>query len=189
MLNERIFVALGGNQGDVLATLKEAVRSMHAWSNTHVVATSGLYRTPPVDAEGGPFINAVVELQSDFEPEPLLDALLALEVRLGRRRDIRPQGAADSPGQATHRARPIDLDLLMFGQRRLVTAKLILPHPRMHLRAFVLRPLADIAATLVLSHGKTVAQTLQALPDARDVEPLDVLAATPLTHATDTPPP
>lgn len=153
MKDEAIYVALGGNLGDPIALLGSAVRAMHAWPNTQVIATSRLWRTAPVNAEGPDFVNAAVQLRSDFEPEPLLHALLALEATLGRQRTQ----AADSK---RHAARPIDLDLLMFGTRRMQSPHLTLPHPRLHQRAFVLAPLADIAPDLALPHGRSVRETL-----------------------------
>ncbi len=165
MKDEAIFVALGANLGDTLATLREAVRSMHAWPNTHVVATSRLWRSAPVNADGPDFTNAAVQLRSDFEPEPLLQALLALEAALGRQRDgpTSPPHDALHDAMQMHCARRIDLDLLMHGTRRLSTPRLTLPHPRMHLRAFVLAPLADIAPDLVLHDGRSVRETLDEL--------------------------
>ena len=164
MSRGRIFVALGGNQGDVVVTLRKAIRQMNAWPETNVVATSRFWRTAPVDAEGPDFVNAVVELHSTLAPEALLDRLMALEATLGRRRA--PVAGVESR-QPGHRygARPIDLDLLMHGAHRCATPRLTLPHPRMHERAFVLAPLADIAPDLLLHTGQTVSAALLGLPD------------------------
>lgn len=173
MKDEAIFVALGANLGDTVATLREAVRSMHAWPNTQVVATSRLWRTAPVNADGPDFTNAAVQLRSDFEPEPLLQALLALEAALGRQRNASACSTHGPPHDVmrTHSARLIDLDLLMHGSRVLSTPHLTLPHPRMHLRAFVLAPLADIAPDLVLHDGRSVRDTLNVLRGAMQNPP------------------
>lgn len=176
MHDERIFVGLGGNVGDPVSALRRAIQTMQAWPLERVVAVSPPYRSRPVDAEGGDFVNAVVELRSEREPEVLLKAFLDLEARLGRRREgVRPSSSHPrSAGAKRYAARTIDLDLLTYGDRALQTPTLTLPHPRMHQRAFVLVPLADIAPDHRLSGGRTVAQTLKALPDRHEVTPVRV---------------
>ena len=133
---ERIFVGLGANLGDATATVQAAFDALDALPGTHCVARSSLYRTAPVDAAGPDFINAVAELRSMLEPELLLAALQALEARFGRERPYR------------HAPRTLDLDLLLYGVRRIATPTLSLPHPRLHERAFVVTPLAEIAPDL-----------------------------------------
>jgi 2-amino-4-hydroxy-6-hydroxymethyldihydropteridine diphosphokinase len=157
--NERVFVALGGNLGDVFAAMRAALRSLRRIGGTEVVATSWLYRSAPVDADGPDFLNAVVELRTRLEPQALLERLLDLEARFGRPRDDARIGRG-----ARHEARTLDLDLLMVGARRIDTPTLQVPHPRMHQRAFVLAPLSDIAPELELHDGRTVAQALAQLP-------------------------
>lgn len=169
MVGERIYIGLGGNQGDALGTLRRALQSMQAWPDTVVVAVSLPYRSKPVDADGGEFVNAVAELRSDKEPEALMAALLELERTLGRQR-----ATTKVDGRARYDARPIDLDLLAYGTRSVDTPALRLPHPRMHGRAFVLVPLADIAPEHVLIDGRTVLQALASLPDRSDVQPLEI---------------
>ncbi len=178
----RIFVAMGGNQGDVLATLREAVRQMNAWPDADVVAASRFWRTAPVDADGPDFVNAVVELQSTLAPEALLERLLTLEIALGRRRvpvavavgSARVAGVAARKPRHRYAARPIDLDLLLHGEHACNTPRLTLPHPHMHERAFVLAPLADIAPDLLLHSGQTVAALLRGLPDRDAVHAMAV---------------
>jgi 2-amino-4-hydroxy-6-hydroxymethyldihydropteridine diphosphokinase len=157
--NERVFVALGGNLGDVFAAMRAALRSLRRIGGTEVIATSWLYRSAPVDADGPDFLNAVVELRTRLEPQALLERLLDLEARFGRPRD-------DSRHlrSVRHEARTLDLDLLMVGERRIDTPTLQVPHPRMHQRAFVLAPLSDIAPELALHDGRTVAQALAQMP-------------------------
>ena len=133
---ERIFVGLGANLGDAAATVQAAFDALDALPGTHCVARSSLYRTAPVDAAGPDYINAVAELRSMLEPELLLAALQALEARFGRERPYR------------HAPRTLDLDLLLYGVRRIATPTLSLPHPRLHERAFVVTPLAEIAPDL-----------------------------------------
>ncbi len=158
--NERVFVALGGNLGDVFAAMRTALRSLRRIGGTEVIATSWLYRTAPVDADGPDFLNAVVELRTRLEPQALLERLHDLETRFGRPRDD-----ARSVRHTRYEARTLDLDLLMVGDRRIDTPTLQVPHPRMHLRAFVLGPLSDIAPELELHDGRTVAQALAQAPD------------------------
>ncbi len=160
---ERVFVALGGNQGDVPQAMRDALRAMSALPNTTIVGTSALYRSKPVQAKGDNFFNAVAELRSDLAPETLLAHMLRIERDLGRRR----------PAQTSvlHAARPIDLDLLMVGDVHHQSPTLTLPHPRMHERAFVLAPLADLAPQLVLAQaqGQTVVDALHALDQRSSV--------------------
>ena len=133
---ERIFVGLGANLGDAAATVQAAFDALDALPGTHCVARSSLYRTAPVDAAGPDYINAVAELRSMLEPELLLAALQSVEARFGRERPYR------------HAPRTLDLDLLLYGVRRIATPTLTLPHPRLHERAFVVTPLAEIAPDL-----------------------------------------
>lgn len=132
-MNERVFVGLGANLGDTAATLLRAEQALAELPATQVVAVSPRYRSAPVQASGPDYLNAVVELATTLEPEPLLAALQAIESACGRQRPY-----LNAP-------RTLDLDLLLYGQRTLDTPSLILPHPRMHERAFVLIPLLDIA--------------------------------------------
>jgi 2-amino-4-hydroxy-6-hydroxymethyldihydropteridine diphosphokinase len=136
------YVALGANLGAATGTLREAADSIGGWSLAKLLGSS-LWRTAPVDCppDSPPFLNAALGLQPTpgTTPESLLDALLALEARLGRTRS----GLANAP-------RAIDLDLIAFGTETRTTPTLVLPHPRAHERAFVLAPLSEIAPGLVL---------------------------------------
>jgi 2-amino-4-hydroxy-6-hydroxymethyldihydropteridine diphosphokinase len=127
-------VSLGANLGDAHAQLNEALRWLDALPQTRLAAQSAFYETEPVDKPDQPwFINAVALLETRLEPEALLAALLALELRAGRTRTV-DKGP-----------RVLDLDLLLFGESKVESATLTLPHPRMHLRRFVLEPLCEIA--------------------------------------------
>jgi 2-amino-4-hydroxy-6-hydroxymethyldihydropteridine diphosphokinase len=134
--DERVFVGLGANLGDAAATLRDAMAAIAALPATRCVRRSSLYRSAPVDAPGPDYVNAVLELRTALEPEALLLELQAIERRFGRQRPHR------------HAPRTLDLDLLAWGDRRVASATLVLPHPRMHERAFVLVPLAEIAPDL-----------------------------------------
>ena len=127
------FVALGANLGDAAATVRQTMAALGTLPRTVVTQRSSLYRSAPVDAEGPDFINAVVALRTGLTAEALLAALQRLEQEAGRERPYR-----NAP-------RTLDLDLLLYGGITLDTPTLTLPHPRMRERAFVLRPLAEIA--------------------------------------------
>lgn len=134
------FIALGANLGDRPAAVRAAISAIAALPHTHVVRRSSLYLSTPVDAGGPDYINAVVEVETALRPLELLHALQAIEAAAGRARSIK-----NAP-------RLLDLDLLMHGDAVHCTAELTLPHPRMHERAFVLIPLAEIAPGLHLAN-------------------------------------
>jgi 2-amino-4-hydroxy-6-hydroxymethyldihydropteridine diphosphokinase len=133
---ERVFVGLGANLGDARQTVEAALAALGALPGTACVARSALYASAPVDAGGPDYVNAVAELRTTLEPEALLAHLQTIELQHGRERPY------------TNAPRTLDLDLLLHGGRCLHTAFLTLPHPRLHQRAFVLLPLAQLAPTL-----------------------------------------
>lgn len=131
------YVGLGANLGDDLtATLQSALQALAALPATRLVAVSSAWRSAPVQATGPDFLNAVARLATTLPPEALLDALQAIEQQHGRQRPY-----LNAP-------RTLDLDLLLYGQQRLRTDRLTLPHPRLSERAFVLRPLLELDPTL-----------------------------------------
>ena len=128
------FVALGANLVDPLAQVRAALDALSTLPETRLLRASSLYRTTPIGIHGQPdFINAVAELETTLLPHALLDALFAIEAQFGRRRDYH------------HAPRTLDLDLLLYDAETIASPRLLLPHPRMHLRAFVLAPLVEIA--------------------------------------------
>lgn len=133
------YIALGSNLGDRYATLSTAVRRLRAEPGLRVVATSGFYETAPVNCPpgSGEFLNAVVAVETELDPLDLLHLLLRIERQFGRVRS-----EPNSP-------RTLDLDLILYDGRVITTPELTLPHPRMHERAFVLVPLAEIAPNAV----------------------------------------
>lgn len=151
----RAYVAFGANLGDPLAALAYALEQLAALPDTRVVAHSSCYRSAPVGvADAQPdYINAVIALDTALAPRPLLDALLAIEHAGGR---IRAYQLAP---------RTVDLDLLLHGSAVIDEPGLILPHPRMHVRAFVLHPLAEIAPDLVIPGAGPVAELLPTVAD------------------------
>ena len=133
----KAFVGMGANLGDRPRALIDALAAINALPGTRVVGASPLYRTAPIDASGPDYLNAVAEVATTLAPHTLLTALQTIEQAAGRERPYR-----NAP-------RTLDLDVLWFGARTVATADLTVPHPRMAERAFVLRPLADIAPELV----------------------------------------
>lgn len=131
------YVALGANLGDARAAVLQALRDLDGLPQTRCVRASSLYRSAPVDASGPDYINAVAELRTTLSAHALLAELQQLEQRAGRERPWR-----NAP-------RTLDLDLLLYGDLELDDPVLTLPHPRMWQRAFVLRPLAEIAPARV----------------------------------------
>lgn len=158
----RAYVGLGGNVGEVETTLTEALWALDGLPQTSVRAQSGFYRSPPWGRHDQPdFTNAVAELQTRLAPAVLLAHLLAIEQRFGR---VRGEDEKWGP-------RTLDLDLLLYGDEIIDEPGLHLPHPRLHERAFVLVPLAEIAADLLIPGRGRVAQLLAAV-DTSGVEAL-----------------
>lgn len=127
------FIGLGANLGDAVASVQQAVQALAGWPGTLACTASRLYRSAPVEATGPDYINAVVRLDTTLTAPGLLQALQAIEAAAGRQRPYR-----NAP-------RTLDLDLLLYGDARIDSAQLTVPHPRMAGRAFVLRPLAELA--------------------------------------------
>ena len=154
---------MGANQGDVVATLNAAVAALRSIERSTFVAVSPFYRSAPLDAGGPDFVNAVVALDTSLEPYSLLLHLADIELMLGRKRRA---------GDAAHSApRSIDLDLLLVGNLIVRSTPLVLPHPRMQQRAFVLRPLLDLAPDLQIP-GYGPAAVLLAQVVNQTLEPL-----------------
>lgn len=135
----RAFVGLGSNLGDRESTLKAAVGRLRGLQATEVRAVSRFRDTEPVGYVDQPrFLNGAVELETDLSPRALLEVLLELERSLGRDRSTGPpQGP-----------RTLDLDLLLYGDQTIDEPGLTVPHPRLHERAFVLEPLAELDPAL-----------------------------------------
>jgi|TARA_B110000967_G_scaffold204470_1_gene247020 2-amino-4-hydroxy-6-hydroxymethyldihydropteridine diphosphokinase len=132
------YLALGSNVGERLEQMRSALKLLGA-EGVVIVTASPVYQNRAIGmGDADPFLNAVVEVQTELGPEALLDVCLAVENKLGR---VRTGGW--SP-------RTIDIDVLIFGQTDIDTERLQLPHPRIAERDFVLRPLADIAPELQL---------------------------------------
>jgi 2-amino-4-hydroxy-6-hydroxymethyldihydropteridine diphosphokinase len=150
------YVGLGANLGDPVTALRDALAALGQLPSTKLVRQSSFYRSAPVDAGGPDFVNAVAEMATGLDPQALLAELQALEQGAGRERPYR-----NAP-------RTLDLDLLLYGSARIESPTLTVPHPRMRERAFVLRPLAEIAPALVAASDleAVAAQRITPLPPA-----------------------
>lgn len=157
---ETAYVGVGANLGDACGQVLLGIEALHGLPQTVLVRRSSLYRTAPVDAIGPDFVNAVVELRTRMPPAELLQALHSIEEQQGRRRSTR-----NAP-------RTLDLDLLLYGQWQCREPTLTLPHPRVHTRAFVLRPLLEVAPHITAPVLGPLAAWLDATRDQR-VELLD----------------
>jgi 2-amino-4-hydroxy-6-hydroxymethyldihydropteridine diphosphokinase len=148
----RAFVALGANLVEPHAQVRAALAELAHLPQSTLVAASSLYRTAPVGLAGQPdFINAVAALDTSLSPDDLLEALFAIERSFGRVR------------KEKNGPRTLDLDLLLYDNEIIDTPHLHLPHPRLHLRAFVVVPLAEIAPDCRLPGRGTVAAWLPAV--------------------------
>ncbi len=132
------WIGLGANLGDPASALHDALSRLAALPGTRLLAQSSLYRSAPVDAGGDDYLNAVARIATTLGPHDLLAALMGIEQAWGRERLYR-----NAP-------RTLDLDLLMMQDVTMDTPELILPHPRMHQRAFVLLPLVEIDPDLLI---------------------------------------
>jgi 2-amino-4-hydroxy-6-hydroxymethyldihydropteridine diphosphokinase len=160
----RAYIGLGANQGDVIAGLNAAVTALRSIERSHFVAVSPFYRTAPINAAGPDFTNAVAALDTELEPYSLLLHLADIEMMLGRKRR-----ASDVAHSAP---RSIDLDLLLVGNLIVRSTPLVLPHPRLQQRAFVLRPLLDLAPDLQIPGYGPVSHLLAQVSD-QVIEPIE----------------
>jgi 2-amino-4-hydroxy-6-hydroxymethyldihydropteridine diphosphokinase len=152
------YVGLGANLDEPARQVERALHELGGIAQTRLVKASSLYRSAPLGYAGQPpFVNAVAQLETDLSAAGLLDELQAIEARHGRRRSF-----ANAP-------RTLDLDLLLFGESSLETPRLRVPHPRMHERAFVLKPLLEIAPGAVVP-GRGAAQALLAGCEGQSVQ-------------------
>jgi 2-amino-4-hydroxy-6-hydroxymethyldihydropteridine diphosphokinase len=146
------YVALGANQAEPLAQVRAALEALTRLPESRLLRASSLYRTAPVGIRGQPdFINAVASFETTLAPQAMLAALFDVEAQFGRRRDFH------------HAPRTLDLDLLLYESQIIDSPKLQLPHPRMHLRAFVIAPLLEIAPDCCIPGRGRAAAWLPAL--------------------------
>ena len=150
----RVYIGVGSNLGDREFLIRKAVEALRELPRTNVIRVSSLYDTEPVgEVEQPPFLNAVVWLETELPARELLWRLLLIEKRMGRVRSKR------------WGPRPIDLDVLFYGEETIEEPDLVVPHPEAHLRAFVLYPLLELDPEW--RHpvtGDTVRKMIQKLP-------------------------
>jgi 2-amino-4-hydroxy-6-hydroxymethyldihydropteridine diphosphokinase len=160
------YLGLGSNVGDRESQLRAAVAALREHGD-QVRAISSLYETEPVGEvlDQPDFLNAVVEVRTELEPLELLDLCKAIEVEQGR-----------MLGGPRHGPRPLDVDLLLLGDRELDDERLTLPHPELRTRRFVLQPLLELAPDLALPDGTRLSATLDSLGEGQRVERAGTLA-------------
>jgi len=166
-------LGLGSNLGDREANLRAAIAGLGR-RGVEVEAVSSLYETEPVGEllDQPDFLNAVVRISTDLEPEPLLDVCKAIEADAGR--DF---------AAPRHSPRPVDVDLLLLGDLELTTLRLTLPHREVTTRRFVLVPLLELDPELSLPDGTVLADALAALGDGERVTPYPAGSASGSSHA------
>ena len=153
-MKHTVFIGLGSNLADPLAQVSSALDALGGLPQTRLLQHSSLYRSAPVGyLEQPDFINAVAQLETELSPRALLDALLALEHQHGRTREF-----CNAP-------RTLDLDVLLYDDLQHHEHGLTIPHPQMHLRAFVLEPLLEIAPDCVIPGIGTAANAAKACND------------------------
>jgi 2-amino-4-hydroxy-6-hydroxymethyldihydropteridine diphosphokinase len=146
------YIALGSNLGDRERHLCAALEALRALRGVREVVSSPVYETDPVGpGEQRPYLNAVARVATELSPRDLLDRLLAIERSEGRER-----------GPVRNAPRTLDLDLLLYDEREIDEPGLVVPHPRMAQRAFVLEPLCDLAPDLVIPGASAPVSALAA---------------------------
>ncbi|NLP33247.1 MAG: 2-amino-4-hydroxy-6-hydroxymethyldihydropteridine diphosphokinase [Oligella ureolytica] len=156
----KAYIALGANLNSPASTLESALETISQSKGIELVKRSSLYRSPPLDADGPDYINAVAEIKTTLSPFQLLHQLQAIENAFGRERLYR-----NSP-------RTLDLDVLLYENFNSDSAELTVPHPRMHLRSFVLMPLMEIAGDLSLQQGYLSKLLKEALASGQSIHAL-----------------
>ncbi|MCL2655980.1 MAG: 2-amino-4-hydroxy-6-hydroxymethyldihydropteridine diphosphokinase [Betaproteobacteria bacterium] len=148
------WIGLGANIGQPWEAIETALAALDALPETRLTARSSLYRSAPIDAPGQPdFYNAVARIETALTPSSLLRELESIEHAHGRERSFQ-----NAP-------RTLDLDLLLYGDAAIALPDLVVPHPRMHLRAFVLVPLAEIEPQLEIPGVGTLVELLPTVAD------------------------
>ncbi|MGH7781778.1 MAG: 2-amino-4-hydroxy-6-hydroxymethyldihydropteridine diphosphokinase [Candidatus Binataceae bacterium] len=140
----RAFIGIGTNLGDRAANYREAITRIAQIPDTRLVRQSSIYETEPVGGLKGPFLNGVIEVETEINADVMMRKLLAIERVMGRKR-VRGK----KPARGKYRPRVIDLDLLFFNKEIIDSRTLTVPHPRLHERLFVLAPMSELAPALI----------------------------------------
>jgi 2-amino-4-hydroxy-6-hydroxymethyldihydropteridine diphosphokinase len=159
MMN-KAYIGLGTNIGDRELNLRDAISELEAMPENEIISISSIYETNPVGyLEQGKFLNMVICINTTFDAQTLLVACMKIEQNLGRKREIR------------WGPRTIDLDILLYNQENIVTKNLIVPHPRMLERAFVVIPLAEIDKDIILPNmEKPIREIMDDIPEKEGVQ-------------------
>nr|WP_158851667.1 2-amino-4-hydroxy-6-hydroxymethyldihydropteridine diphosphokinase [Algibacter sp. L1A34] len=169
MRTTKFHIALGSNKGDKFKNLQNAVDAIYLKIGS-IKLISNVYKAPAFGFESEDFLNCCLVLESDLEPQTVLDILLTIETELGRTRKLKD----------AYEARIIDLDIVFAEEEIISTETLKVPHPEMQKRKFVLMPLNDIAAKVKHAKlGKTVSELLDACRDDSDLEAINILLKNP----------
>jgi 2-amino-4-hydroxy-6-hydroxymethyldihydropteridine diphosphokinase len=147
------YVGVGSNLGDALHNVSAALATLHHLPQTKLHSHSSLFRSAPIDATGDDFINAVARVDSQLSAESLLAELQKIELSFGRERPFR-----NAP-------RTLDLDLLLYGDVKIATDILVVPHPRMTTRAFVILPLLELNPDVAIPGYGQASRYVQAISD------------------------
>nr|WP_286181057.1 2-amino-4-hydroxy-6-hydroxymethyldihydropteridine diphosphokinase [Bacillus sp. ISL-37] len=158
-VENKAYIALGSNMGDRFGYLTQAIIFLESHENITVVNTSSVYETDPVGyTDQDQFLNMVIQVKTSLEPVELLDTCLEIELKLGRKREMK------------WGPRTLDLDILLYNQENVETEKLTIPHPRMSERAFVILPLLEMDPNLTLpSMKEPLKNCLLSIPDREGV--------------------
>lgn len=148
-----VTIALGANLGEPLATLRKVVAEIKASSDFTDVMVSSFYDTSPVESSGPDYVNAVLQAETTLDPKEVLHRLQALENRYGR---VRPVGVVNAP-------RTLDLDVLLYDDLTSDDPELLIPHPRMTGRLFVLVPLAELTGEDFVLEGRPLGEWIAAV--------------------------
>lgn len=161
----RCYLLFGSNQGNKKQLLEEACRLLQERCGLLVERSSDYLSEPWGFETESWFLNTLLVVETELEPDALMDTLLDIETTLGRKRKTHAKGYAD---------RPVDLDILYYGNRIIRTAKVTAPHPRLHLRRFALIPLCEIIPDFLHPEfNLSQQQLLDHCPDTSTVKPFD----------------
>ena len=157
----QVFIGIGSNLGNRRAHYQKALDMIADLPQTSIVRCSSLYESEPIGDAKNWYINGVIELETEFTPQQLLNQLQKIELAIGRKRTTQTKKWA---------SRKIDLDILLFDNYIVDEKKLKIPHPEMHQRRFVLLPLSELAPQYTHPHlSSTIAQLLVSLTDEKRV--------------------